>query len=645
MHHHSMNILPLYRQAARCGFMAALFLALDGMALRLEAAPSSLIKPERVAELAGWMDEHPAGFGWPIAQRANWEKWAQDPEAKRTLAEAQKVAAAPWPEQSDDLFLDFSRTGNRERWQKVASERRGRIARLVLGECLENQGRFLAPLEKVVTELCREKTWVYPAHDRTLANFRGEAREMDLGAVFVAMELAEADYLLGDRLSKETRQLLREQVRARVLHPFREMAEGKRKEIGWMRTLNNWNAVCLGSLTMAALALEESRADRAFYAAAAERYVRFFLSGFTPDGYCSEGISYWNYGFGHFILLTESLRRATHGRLDLLADPTASAPALFAVRSEIVGGLFPSIADCQPGSKPDGRFVAYLCRRFHLGLAACEGPALQGSAGGLAMTMMTRSYEDPLPLARQLEGEITTAGRTWFKEGGVLICRPLDGKARPFAAVLKGGHNAEQHNHNDVGSFSLVVGDRMVICDPGGEVYTARTFSAKRYESKVLNSFGHAVPVVDGQLQQTGAKARGVVLETAFSDAEDVLRLDLRSAYAVDGLQKMERTFRYRRGEQASLVVADDVEFRTSGQFEAALVTWGEWRKLDERTFRIADGDRAVLVEVSTGGLPYEMKETVIEEDVRTARPPRRIGLSLLQPVSKATVTLSIRPE
>jgi len=32
------------------------------------------------------------------------------------------------------------------------------------------------------------------------------------------------------------------------------------------------------------------------FAAAAEKYVENFLAGFTPDGYCSEGLGYWNYG-------------------------------------------------------------------------------------------------------------------------------------------------------------------------------------------------------------------------------------------------------------------------------------------------------------------------------------------------------------
>jgi len=84
-----------------------------------------------------------------------------------------------------------------------------------------------------------------------------------------------------------------------------------------------------------------------------------------------------------------------------------------------------------------------------------------------------------------------------------------------------------------VGSFVVALGRSTPLVDPGAEVYTARTFSGRRYESKLLNSFGHPVPRIAGQLQRTGRKAAAGVLRTDWTDAADTLVLDLRSAYAV----------------------------------------------------------------------------------------------------------------
>ena len=135
-------------------------------------------------------------------------------------------------------------------------------------------------------------------------------------------------------MSAPTRRLLRENLDRRIFRPFRDMVEGRAKEIYWLRATHNWNAVCLAGVTGSALATLDSREDRAFFVAAARYYIQNFLRGFTPDGYCSEGLGYWNYGFGYFAMLSEAIRQATDSKIDLLADPAARGPAFFGVRSK-----------------------------------------------------------------------------------------------------------------------------------------------------------------------------------------------------------------------------------------------------------------------------------------------------------------------
>ena len=352
--------------------------------------------------------------------RAAWQKLAASPAFNKVIPDAAKLLAKPLPDLPDSLFLEFSKTGNRTHWQNVASQRRGRIAHFTVAEALENRGRFLPALEKTIAALCAEKTWVMPAHDGSLVNFNGRDIIPDLGATGLAAELAEADFVLGDKLSPATRQLIRDNIRRRVLEPFRAMIEGRQPEAFWIRTPMNWNAVCVGNTVFAALALEPSRDDRAFYAAAGEHCIRYFLSGFTPDGYCAEGVGYWNYGFGHFILLTEALRQATGGKIDLLNDDKAIAPALFCRRSEILPGIFPTISDCSPGTKPSAQLTAYVCRR--LGLDAGTNQVV-GAGGDLALTLMLAGVDENLPVARQLEKVSDSPLRSFFPGGGVLMAR------------------------------------------------------------------------------------------------------------------------------------------------------------------------------------------------------------------------------
>ena len=607
------------------------------------AAPADALDPARIKAVAAMLPERPTGLGRPISDRAAWDRLAADPAYKAVIAKAEELLAKPLPEQPDDLFLEYSRNGNRSRFQHVAFERRGRLAPLVMAECLENKGRFLPAIEKLVEALAVEKTWVLPAHDKSLKNFKGETIDIDLFSSAVGWHLATANYLLGDKLSPAARQKIRENVARRILDPYRDMVTGKRSRNGWLTTTNNWNAVCLAGVTGAALAQAESREDRALFVVAAEKYSKNFLAGFTPDGYCSEGLGYWNYGFGHYVLLGEMIRRATGGQVDLMARPEARAPATFAARIQIIGGVAPAFADCSVNAKPSPAIMYYLNRRFGLGLAEYRKPDPEASLKSLS-EMMIFAFPDnevlaPPVAAAAAKGPVL---RDWFEQAGILIGRPAAGSKCTMGVALKGGHNAEHHNHNDVGSYVVVVKDTPVLPDPGAEVYTARTFSARRYESNLLNSFGHAVPVVAGQLQRTGRDARGAVLRADFTDKADTLVLDIRAAYKVPDLKTLERTFVYSREGAGSLTVTDRVEFAKPQTFATALVTKGTWKQVDAKSLVVTDEGRAVRVEIDAGENQFTIEAEEIREE--TSIKPLRLGINLAKPVAAATVTVKITP-
>jgi hypothetical protein len=196
-----------------------------------------------------------------------------------------------------------------------------------------------------------------------------------------------------------------------------------------------------------------------------------------------------------------------------------------------------------------------------------------------------------------------------------------------------------------VGSFSVVLGREMVVCDPGGEVYTKRTFSAHRYDSQVLNSYGHAVPIVAGELQRSGAEAKGVILKSHFTAAADEFQLDIRSAYGVPALEKLVRTFTFARGAEPSLSVSDTVKFSTPETFETALITWGTIQPVGANALEITDGTSRVRVTIDTEGRPYTWAQELINEDVEAKRKPYHLGIKLADKISAGTITLRIEPE
>jgi hypothetical protein len=613
------------------------------------AAPSPQLDAGRVKAVAAMLAEQPQGVGRPIRDREAWETLARDASSKSIIKRAGELLSQPLPEQPDDLYLDFSRTGNRTRWQNVSRERRQRLTWFALAECLENKGRFLPKLEELIAVLCAEKCWVMPAHDRRLTNFNGTFIDVDLASSALAWNLATADWLLGDKLGAATRKLLREKVRKFVLDPCLAAYRGTRRLDGWMKTTNNWNAVCLAGVTGAALALLDSREERALFVATAEHFSKHFLAGFTPDGYCSEGLGYWNYGFGHYVLLSETVRQATGGQLDLFARPEAKAPAEFGARIQIIGGVAPAFADCSVSAKPSPEIMWFVNRRLGLGLREYDkldgtDESFSGHWFGFLFESALFSFpnsasETKLPAGA---GSYELGLHTWFDSAGVLISRPAPGSPCRMGVALKGGHNAEHHNHNDVGSYVVVVGQRAVLLDPGAETYTARTFSKDRYVSKLLNSFGHPVPVVAGKLQRTGRDAQAKVLRTGFTDRADTLALDIASPYPCPELKRLERTFVYSRAGAGSLTVTDVVEFASPQTFGTALITRGKWERQADGRIVVRDGEEAVRVEIGVTGGECALQAEEIIEDAPVK--PTRIGINLKQPVTAATVTLKITP-
>ena len=601
----------------------------------------------RMEQIAAWLPATPQGVGSTIDDRAAWNKLADWPAFAQVVPRAERLLLRPMPALTDDLYLDYSRTGNRTRCQQVLSQRHRRLKTLVLAECLENRGRFLPAIKEAIRSLAAEKTWVMPAHDRSLKNFRGEVHEIDLAVAGISWNLATADYWLGDRLRPELRRLVRDQLERRTFVPLESFVKTGQPALWWATGTNNWNAVCLAGVTGAALATIESPQRRAWFVAAAEKYIENFLSGFTDHGYCWEGVGYWNYGFGHYVLLAETLRQATGGKIDLFHRPKVRQIALYGPRMEIAGGVYPAFADCRPADAPDPRIVGLLSRKLALGLKKAErqGRLAARDPEQRLFELGIYGFANPtVEAAARREPTGLSPLRSWFPAAGVLVCRMSDGPSGGFGAAIKGGHNGQHHNHNDVGSFVVAVRGKAPLLDPGSEIYTARTFSDQRYQSNVLNSFGHAVPRVAGRLQRTGREAAARVEQVAFTALADTLVLDLRAAYDVAELKVLRRRFFFSRAAGGRLTVADEVQFTSPQAFGTALITFSDWNQPAGDRLVVGSGKGAVEVTIATGGLAFRVEPQRLDENLPGGHIPTRLGIELAEPVQKATITLSIRP-
>ncbi|MGI6356660.1 MAG: hypothetical protein ACOX6W_16440 [Lentisphaeria bacterium] len=597
--------------------------------------------PDRVKAIAEWLPTQPTGFGKPVSDRQAWEKIASQPGAARVIAEARREAASPPPELPDELYLEFTQNGNRNRYEAHYGVRTRRILTFAKAEGFLNQGEFLPALEAELRALCADRSWVMPAHDAGLENFNRTRYYGDLGATARALLAATVSWWFQDQLPADLHADIKANIMLRVLEPYREVFQtGEIKNgLWWMTTYSNWNAVCTANTVATALTVCDSAEERAEFVAAMEISNPLFLGGFTPDGYCSEGIGYWNYGFGHYLYMAAMVRLATGGKLDILDHPVVENACAYAKNIMIDERVAPAFADCGVNARPSTT-ILWLIQNTHPHTLRQRITIEDTSTLGLHAFALI-AFAEPTA-AENLPPETPTIDpRHLFADGSVFICRSLHGE-QTFGAAIKGGHNAEMHNHNDVGSYLVVINNHAYLVDPGAERYTRRTFSKDRYVSKILNSYGHPVPVVAGKLQSTGRAAKGVFTKTDFTDAQDTLVIDLAQAYDVPELTALTRTFTFFR-TRPEIIIRDEVSFASPQTFSTAVVTLDKLFIRNQRSLTVYDGNGACAVDIAVTGADWSLDSEVIENPgVRNV--PTRVGINLTTPVTAATVTVTIKP-
>jgi hypothetical protein len=596
------------------------------------------LDPSRITAVSAMLPENPTGFGHPASDRATWEDSRIVAQLGNVIAKAEALLNKPFPAWDDDAYLDFSRTGSRPKGEAMLRQRQAWLYPLVMAECMENNGRFIPQIDVAINEYVKQPTWVLPAHDAKLVTFHRTSYFVDLNSSAFANELAETLYLLGDKISPETRAKVPDALESRVFGPMRESFKTGKGE-WWLTADHNWNAVCLAGVTGAALTILPDRKDRALFVAAAEHYSQHYLAGFTDDGYCCEGTGYWNYGFGSFIALREQLVQSTAGQIDLFKDPKIKNMALYGLRIQMIDRSVPPFADCHFGTTPDDRLLRYCNRSLGLGIAGLK-PVDKVSGGGVVSAMMDLFPGAPAttePNAPAPDIDL----RSFFKDAGVLVCRPDPNSSCHLAVAIKGGGNGN-HSHDDVGSFVIALGDDQPVGDPGGpKEYNDKTFGPQRFTFKLLNSFGHPVPVVAGQLQRQATEAHPKVLETKFTAQTDEISIDITSAYAVPELKSLVRTLKYNRQNQGSITVEDNVAFSSPQGFQMGLPIHSQWRQIDTTTLEFTSPHGRLIATIDTPD-GFDLTTETIDE---FGGPPfSRLGLKLKKPITTAVIRMTFRP-
>ncbi|MBU1336366.1 MAG: heparinase II/III-family protein [Alphaproteobacteria bacterium] len=488
------------------------------------------------------------------------------------LDQARADALAPIPALPASLYLEFARTGRREGYEDAQRARRNMLYRLTLAEWLEGQGTFVDAIENLAFARLEETNWAWPAHARMLD--MPDHPTVDLAAAMTALDLAEMDYLIGDALSPSLRARLRSEIDRRTVAPFLE-----RNDHWWLhstpdRQVNNWTAVCVAGVVGAACYLETDRDRLANIITRGLHSLADYLETFDSQGGSSEGPDYWSYGFGNYVVLAQLLHARTGGQVDLLDDPQIREIAQFPVRTVLTQGLWASFSDSDSNPTFHPGLLTHLAERLEL-------PALTelGMQNDFRVEVFNqfawplRQFAWPLPERNVAFGG---APHDWFADMAWMISRLDPGDPNSLRLAIKGGHNDEMHNQNDVGSLIVVSKGRVVLTDPGRGRYSKAYFGPERYSNIMASSRGHSVPVVNGQEQAEGRQHAAAVLGHSHGEGADRLTLEMAAAYpAAAGIAALERDVVFDRSVPGGRVTLSDSFSFTDreGAFQSVLVT------------------------------------------------------------------------
>ncbi|MEZ4615153.1 MAG: heparinase II/III family protein [Caldilineaceae bacterium] len=169
------------------------------------------------------------------------------------------------------------------------------------------------------------------------------------------------------------------------------------------------------------------------------------------------------------------------------------------------------------------------------------------------------------------------------------------------------GHNAESHNHNDIGNFIIYVDGKPVIVDADVETYTAKTFSAQRYEIWTMQSAYHSLlPTIDGVQQLPGYAYKATNVHYQATDRQVTFALDINAAYPDEAnIDQWRRTITFRREQE--VVIRDEYALATTPQEVVLTIVTPAAVDL-EKAGEIRFDERSILGDrvAGTGTLSYD---------------------------------------
>lgn len=545
----------------------------------------------------------------PITDRRAWDsldaQWK-----KETIGLGEQYLGFSYPYLSAADFMEFSKTGNRVRFESKFFSKRLALSALTLAECTENKGRFLQDILIGIFSICEESAWQLPAHNSYVRDSiplplpDASAPVLDLFACETGAILASAYYLLKDALDEispfPAKRILSELER-RIFTPYLNshfwwMGNGK-------EPMNNWTIWCTQNVLLSVfLTTKKEEFNRNIFFKACES-IDYFLAEYGEDGCCDEGAQYYRHAGLCLFNAMEILNGITSGHFaSLYKNQKIQNIASYLWNAHIEDQYYVNFADCSPAAGRAGVREYLFAKRT--GNEAMARFAADDFKKSLPASLLLASENN---LYYRLQNAFTASeikacdtsvpiphSDIYYPSTGLFIARD-----RQLYLAVKAGDNADSHNHNDTGSFTVYKNGKPMFIDVGVESYTQKTFSPQRYEIWTMQSAYHNLPSIGGFMQRDGAEYKAKEVSYRMTGEVCEIEMDITDAYPAEcGLLYYKRHAALYKGKH---ILVEDRFSAPPSQVVISLMTY------EKPTVYPALSESSVLISIgSLGNLQIE---------------------------------------
>lgn len=587
------------------------------------------------------------------ADRAGWDElmgdWKDD-----FIERGEKALEYEWKVVTATDYLTHDRGGSQGAAGARLNSNVYAIIDLFFAELATGEGRYLDQLMNGTFAICETTSWVLSHHlylQKSGHYFpQSFDNAIDLVCGDVGSIMAWVYYYFHesfDKIEPEISRRLYEELDKRIMTPY--LTE---THFGWKGDnfdpetgqLNNWTPWCSINC-LEVFALLEKDMDRFAKAAyMSMESVDKYLNNIEGDGCCDEGPSYWYQGPAKNFEYLLFLSWITGGKVDALDNPMIRRMGEYIASSVIGKGWVVNFSDASArgGGNP---LVIYnygeaVGSSLMTGYAAyvLDGQELPAVRDRFIIRMFySLLVKDEL---KQEKPKLVVEPYTWYPETQICYMREADG----FFVASKGGHNAQSHNHNDIGSVSLYYKAIPFLIDAGVGSYVTKTFSPQRYEIWTMQANYHNLPMFNGIPEKEGRQYCSK--PSSFDPGTRTFSVDFAGTYPADAcVESMLRKVTLRNGK---VTIKDS--FSLSESREPARFNWLTWGQVDISV----PGRLMMTVQGETVVLYYDGKrlepelETIVMDD-----PPLRkvwgekiyrVTLTERKASRKGTYTFTVLP-